>query len=66
MAAVEREQRVPEVKVAIRLYGLLSRVPESKEINRAFLPILLMRKVEHGLHTEAEANLRLVTLNSGL
>jgi hypothetical protein len=44
MVSVEQQQRILKARVALALYELLGRVPESKEINRAFLLIRMMGK----------------------
>ncbi|HEU5378432.1 MAG TPA: hypothetical protein VFV38_23665 [Ktedonobacteraceae bacterium] len=53
MVSVEQEQRILKAKVAVMLYNLLDRVPEAKEINRAFLLIRVMSKARHSLHPKA-------------
>jgi hypothetical protein len=42
MAAIEQEQKLLKAKVAVALYGLLGRVPKSKEVDRVFLLIRSM------------------------
>jgi hypothetical protein len=44
MMSVGQEQRILKARVALVLYELLGRAPESKEINRAFLLIRMMGK----------------------
>lgn len=52
MTTSEQQQRIFKARVALALYGLLGRMPESREINRAFLLICIMGKAGHGLHSK--------------
>jgi hypothetical protein len=39
MAIKEQEQKLLKARVAVALYGLLGRVPKSKEVDRVFMLI---------------------------